>query len=271
MPQPTRTRTAVVDDRVKPLKGIAPWFGGKRGLAKILVPMIEAVPHTCYAEPFIGMGGVFLRRRRRPKVEAINDRNGEVANLFRVLQRHPQAFLEELRFRLTCRADFNRLRATDPTTLTDLERASRFYQLQRSAFAGKVGGVFAASPITAPRFDVTKLPSQIEALHARLAGVNVDCLDYAEFIRRWDRPGTLFYLDPPYWGYERHYGKNLFDRSAFEAMAEQLGGLQGRFIMSLNDVPEIRAIFARFRIERVGVTYKIEGTKLDHELLITTA
>ena len=47
---------------VDPLPGLAPWVGGKRNLASRLVARIEKVPHSCYAEPFLGMGGVFFRR-----------------------------------------------------------------------------------------------------------------------------------------------------------------------------------------------------------------
>ncbi len=41
---------------------LAPWFGGKKHLAKRIIERIDAIPHRCYAEPFVGMGGVFLRR-----------------------------------------------------------------------------------------------------------------------------------------------------------------------------------------------------------------
>ena len=51
----------------------APYQGGKRNLAKTLTGIIDNTPHTAYAEPFVGMGGVFFRRSKRPKVEVIND------------------------------------------------------------------------------------------------------------------------------------------------------------------------------------------------------
>ena len=67
---------------VAPVRPIAPYVGGKRALAKRLVEKIEAVPHAIYAEPFVGMGGVFFRRRRRPRKEVINDISAEVVELF---------------------------------------------------------------------------------------------------------------------------------------------------------------------------------------------
>lgn len=111
---------------------IAPWIGGKRNLAKRLTGIIDQIACVTYVEPFVGMGGIFLRRNQRPQAEVINDRGREVANLFRILQRHYVAFLDMLRFQLTVRAEFNRLTAVDPETLTDLERAARFLYLQRT-------------------------------------------------------------------------------------------------------------------------------------------
>src|SRR5690606_28459345 len=121
---------------VRPARPVAPWVGGKRNLAKRLVAMISEIPHRTYAEPFVGMGGVFLRRDRRPQAEVINDWSYDVANLFRILQRHYVAFMDMLRFQLTTRSEFERLLRVDASTLTDLERAARFLYLQRLVFGG---------------------------------------------------------------------------------------------------------------------------------------
>jgi len=244
-------------EAVAPVRPVAAWMGGKRNLAKRLVARINAVPHETYAEAFVGMGGVFLRRDMRPRCEVINDASQDVANLFRVLQHHYLAFVEMIRFQISSRANFERLTRQDPGTLTDLQRAARFLYLQRLAFGGKVAGArtFGVAPALGARFDVTKLVPMLEELAERMAGVNVECLDWREFIPRWDRPGTLFYLDPPYFGSEGVYGKGLFDRGQFEVMADLLAGIRGRFILSLNDHPEVRRTFARFAMEEVGTTY----------------
>lgn len=250
--------------RVAPTRPVAGYIGGKRNLSRRLVERIATIPHEIYAEPFVGMGGVFFRRTARPRAEAINDWSMDVATFFRILQRHYVAFMDMLRFQLTTRAGFERLLQTDPATLTDLERAARFLYLQRTAFGGKVvGRNFGVDPAGPARFDVTKLGPMLEAVHERLAPVTIERLPWAEFIRRYDRPTTLFYLDPPYYGCEKDYGDDtgqpLFERSQFEEMAGLLGSLSGRFILSLNDRPEVRAIFAGFPMEEVEVTYSVGG------------
>jgi DNA adenine methylase len=245
---------------VQPLPGIAPWIGGKRNLARQLLPRIEAIPHLCYAEPFIGMGGLFLRRRRRPEAEAVNDRARDVSTLFRVLQRHPDTLLGELARTLTSRVEFDRQRQVDPDTLTDIERAARFVYLQYCAFGGKpVRPTLGLSAVRPARFDISRLDGVLRRVHRRLAGVYIDSVDFEAFISRWDRPTTLFYLDPPYWDREDLYGKDLFARADFERLAAVLDRIKGRFIMSLNDVPEVRRTFAAFTIEEVETTYRVDA------------
>lgn len=240
----------------------AAWIGGKRQLASRLVSMINAIPHVTYAEPFVGMGGVFFRRTKAPRSEVINDRNGEVVNLFRILQRHYPQFMDTLKFQITSRREFDRLKACDPATLTDLERAARFLYLQKLAFGGKVSGQnFGVVRGETARFNLNRLGPLLEDVHERLSGVVIENLDWLAFIDRYDRPGTLFYFDPPYWGSEDDYGKALFSRDQFQAMADRLSRLQGRFTLSINDVPEIRSTFSAFRFEEAALIYSVSGGK----------
>lgn len=257
---------------VRPVRPPAPYLGGKRNLAKRLVQLIGQTPHQLYAEPFIGMGGVFFRRDSRPQVEVINDISTDVANLFRILQRHYQAFLDMLKWQVSSRAEFERLTLLDPAALTDLERAARFLFLQKAAFGGKVSGRnFGVSRTSGARFDLTKLVPILEDVHERLAGVTIERLPYADLIRRYDRPGALFYIDPPYWGCEDDYGPGVFGPDDFERMAELLSGIAGSFILSINDVPQVRSTFARFAIEEVRTTYTVSNSAASpaRELIIS--
>lgn len=257
---------------VAPVRPVAPYVGGKKLLASRLTALISTIPHKTYAEPFVGMGGVFLRRPLRPRSEVVNDLSGDVANLFRILQRHYPQLMDVMRFGITSRAEFERLKASDPATLTDLERAARFIYLQVTAFGGKVvGRNFGVSVGSRGGFDVNRLGPLLEAVHDRLSGVTVEQLPFDAFLERYDRPETLFYCDPPYWGTEGFYGRALFARDRFELLAGKLQALQGRFILSINDVPEIRELFAWADIEPVGLTYGLQGgAKEARELIITS-
>lgn len=170
---------------VQPVRPAAGYIGGKKQLASRLVAMIEATPHELYAEAFVGMGGVFFRRKSAPKAEVINDRSKDVANFFRILQRHYQAFMDMLKWQLTSQAEFERLRDQDAETLTDLERAARFLYLQRLSFGGKVASrTFGASMTGPARFDTAKLGPRLEEIYDRLSSVTIECLDWRDFLTR---------------------------------------------------------------------------------------
>jgi len=79
--------------------------------------------------------------------------------------------MDALKFRITRRADFDRLSSADPSTLTDLERAARFLYLQRLAFGGKVSGRnFGVDYTRGARFNVNLLGPVLTEVHERLAG-----------------------------------------------------------------------------------------------------
>lgn len=240
------------------VRPVAPYLGGKRNLSRRLCEIIAATPHQTYVEPFVGMGGVFLRRQTPARVEVINDLSRDVATFFRILQRHYQAFLDMLKWQLSSRTEFARLIAVNPDTLTDLERAARFLYLQRNAFGGRVvGRTFGVSAGNPSRFDMTKLVPLLGDLHERLAPVTIECLPYADVLRRYDRPDTLFFLDPPYWNSETDYGDGTFERADFERLADQLSGIAGQFILTVNATDGARGVFERFAIEEVGTTYTV--------------
>ncbi len=261
---------------VAPAEPVAPWFGGKRLLAKRIIARIDAVPHKCYAEPFVGMGGVVLRRANRPKSEIINDINADVVNLFRIMREHPDELVRQFEWVLASRNDFLRLRSTPAEVLTDIQRAARFAYLQKMSFGGTPAvnvtpGQVSTDVHGSARLKLASMKKLIAAVHTRLQGVHVERMDWDVFIRRYDRPFTLFYIDPPYWGHETDYGKGLFAREDFARMAEILREIKGRFILSINDRPEVRATFAGFEVEEVTTRYTANqlAAKRVVELLIS--
>lgn len=257
---------------VTPLQPPAAYIGGKSRLAETILPLIEAVPHRVYAEPFVGMGGIFLRRRYRAPVEIVNDISLDVVTLFRVMKRHPEELARQFDFELTGRTRFEAAQAQDPAHLTDIERAARFLVLQRLAYGGKAAGrSYGVGRERQRSLRPAVLLREMGRLHDRLADVVVECLPFGEFLVRYDGPEVLFYLDPPYWGSEADYGKGVFGRADFGRMADILAGLAARWILSINDVPETRRVFSAFDIRPVTTNWSI-GNRMDagdgRELLI---
>ena len=241
-------------------------------MAARIIERIAAVPHVTYVEPFIGMGGVFFRRPFRARAEVINDVSRDVANLFRVLQRHYVPLMDMLRWQVTSRAEFERLHKAQPDTLTDLERAVRFLYLQRTAFGGKVTGrAFGVSPGTAARFDVAKLTVILEGVHERLSGRGdrgpALCRPGAALPTARARCSTSI----PVLGRRGGLRDRRVRPRRLRAIASLLGSIQGRFILSLNDRPEVREMFAAFETEPVSLFYGInkDGQVPAAELLIS--
>ncbi|PAV01924.1 restriction endonuclease subunit M, partial [Arsenophonus sp. ENCA] len=84
-----------------------------------------------------------------------------------------------------------------------------------------------------------------------------------------DRPHTLFYCDPPYWGTEG-YGVD-FGLEQYEKLAGMGRDLAGMMIISVNDIPEMRAVFRGFAMESVPIRYSLNSNQPTQrrELIIT--
>lgn len=228
-------------------------MGGKFQLSKRVIAQIPE--HTCYVEPFAGAAWV-LFRKSESEVEVINDINRDLVIFYRVVQHHLEEFVRYFKWALISRDEFERLKRVDPDTLTDIQRSARFYYLQQNCFGGKITGpTFGYAATRAPKLNLLRIEEQLSAAHLRLSRVYVECLPYVEIIRRYDRPETFFYLDPPYWDCEDYYGKGIFSREDFTALATQLSTVRGKFILSLNDTPGVRETFSGFQFEEVAVNY----------------
>ena len=158
--------------------------------------------HTTYVEAFAGGAQVFFHKEPS-KVEVLNDLDGEIVNFYRVCQQHYEELLRYFRFALVSREWFDLLKATDPETLTDIQRAARHLYLLKNCYAGLVRNPnYHWHVVQPPGFNLERLPELIENAHKRLARVQIECLPYEEVLDGYDRPTTLFYLDPPYFGSE---------------------------------------------------------------------
>jgi DNA adenine methylase len=235
---------------------IIPWIGGKRRLADRIFPLFPR--HSCYVEPFAGGAALFFLRPVPAEVEVLNDINGDLVNLYRVVQHHLEEFVRQFKWALSSRQVFKWLQETRPETLTDIQRAARFYYLQQSAFGGRVDGQsYGTATTQPPGLNLLRIEEALSAAHLRLSNTYIEHLSWAECIRRYDRPHTLFYCDPPYWQTEG-YGVP-FGFEQYEEMAELIGRIKGKAIISLNDHPDIRRVFGRYHIESTDITYTVSG------------
>ena len=247
---------------------IVPWIGGKSRLAKRILPLFPE--HSCYVEPFAGGAALFFRKAP-VESEVLNDINGDLVNLYRVIQHHLDEFVRQFRWSLVSRQMYGWLNTTRAETLTDVQRAARFYYLQRQGFGGKIEGrTFGTATTSPPKLNLLRIEEDLSHAHMRLARTTIEHLPWDDCIRRYDRPHTLFYCDPPYWGTEG-YGIT-FGLDQYDFMAELAHAIQGKMVISVNDIPEMRRAFKGLHIDTTDVTYTVGGAGRagkTRELIIT--
>lgn len=237
---------------------VIPWLGGKRRLADKLIPLFPQ--HECYVEVFCGGAALYFLKRPAP-VEVLNDINSELVCLYRVLQNHLEEFVRQFKWSFSSRKLFEWLQMTNPETLTDIQRAARFYYLQHHAFGGKVDGQNYGTATTAPMINLLRIEESLSAAWVRMAqGTNVENLPWLECMTRYDRTHTFFYCDPPYWETEG-YGVP-FEYQEYERMAAFMKGCKGRVMVSINDHPDIRKAYDGLVIldgEQLGIKYSVSN------------
>ncbi|HEX3683153.1 MAG TPA: DNA adenine methylase [Bryobacteraceae bacterium] len=246
--------------------GPLPYIGGKNRLASVIISLLAE--HTTYVEPFAG-GAQVLFHKTPSNVEVVNDLDFDIVNFFRVCQWHYEELIRYLRYCVISRKWHDLLSNTRPETLTDIQRAGRFFYLQKNSFGGLVLNRHYHYGVTsAPNYNLKRIPEIIEAAHKRLQNVQVECSPYERVLDKYDRPTTFFYIDPPY--YDRKLYKHNFQREDFQALADRLAAIKGKFLLSLNDHPEVRRLFAAFQVRPVELAYtaKKNATARYTELLI---
>ena len=237
-------------------KPLIPWIGGKRKLAPFLLPLFP--DHTCYVEPFCGAAALFFMKEPS-EVEVLNDINGELVNLYRVVKYHLEELYKQFKWALSSRQNYQWLLDTKPETLTDVQRAARFLYLQKLAFGGKIEGqTFGTSATSRPRFNIFSLEQDLADSHFRLSKTLIEHLPWERIIQKYDRAETLFYCDPSYWQTEGYGVEFPFDN--YLRMADYAKTIKGKMIISINDHPEIRAVFDGMFRREIDYQYIVGGS-----------
>lgn len=218
------------------------YHGGKFRLASWVLEHFP--PHKCYVEPFGGAAGVLIQKPRS-YAEVYNDLDGDIVNLFRVLQgeHSSQRLIELLTLTPYSRAEFEL--AWLPTD-DNIERARRIIIRAQMGF----GSAGASKDITGFRIDTARAygtaqhlwqryPEHLTTICQRLAGVLVEHRPATEVMLAHDAADTLHYVDPPYMhdtrvrGAQkgRYYRHELSDREHAELLAT-LKTLRGMAVVS---------------------------------------
>lgn len=254
------------------------WAGGKSRLRAQIIPLIPE--HSCYVELFSG-GAWVLFGKPRSDVEVLNDIDQELVTFFRVVKEKPEELIASFEWELVSRAEFEKLATTDPSQLTDVQRAHRFYYLVMAGWGGESNY---------PRFQTSisdgghgnrligalkRLRERITPVHERLRTVIIENLDWEACFDRYDSNKTCIYIDPPYPGNGVNYKHNMREWQEHWHLAERLRHAKSKWILSSYDVPEVRNLYEGYTIIPVqsysGMRVKKHNTErvLNKEVLIT--
>lgn len=273
----------ILNSLPQPRRTMAPflWYGGKGNLVKRIVPLLPREGVTTYVEPFAGAASVFWALPQPYPVEALNDLNGDIINLFRALQ-NPETY-QQLLHRLIwtpySRDEFRLALATlkDPAAAS-LDRAWAFYVAHSQGFSGKAGAEGDWRRVLTSTDDgmagttngYRKRLTQLPRFHDRLTRAQLDSVDAITCIRYWDTPTTLFYIDPPYVHSTRksrdEYTHEMTDEHHI-ALIETLLNLQGKAVVSGYDSPIYRRLdeagWGRVEIHTAAhAAGRVRGSKL---------
>lgn len=243
-PQNTHQMNQQAPNKVKPA---IRWPGGKTRLLEYILPLIPQ--HTCYCEPFAG-GLAVLLAKPRSALEVINDANSDLVNFYRCVRFHREAVLDELEFALNSRREFGDY--IQQPGLTDIQRAARWFFRNKNCFGGSDLNSFGTSALSASAAHSSRSGcwDKIRALNARLDKVVIEHGDWRRVIEIYDRPSTFFFIDPPYTGC-RIKAYDSWSLENVRGLRRVLDALQGGWLLTLNDAPEIRDIFQDCQIEPV--------------------
>jgi len=217
------------------------WIGGKNYLKKVIA---EHIPDGLdrYCEVFGGAAWVLFHRDRYAVMEIYNDYNSDLTNLFRCVKYHSPELQRELQWVLNSREVFEDYRVqAQMRGMTDIQRAARFFLLLRLSYGSNVRSYGCVKK------DVLNMYEYLGRVQNRLSSVIIENKDFENCIKVYDRTGTFFYLDPPYYGTEHYY--TGFPTEDHERLYKCLQGIQGRFLLSYNDCEYIRKLYHDYKIE----------------------
>lgn len=265
----------IIDSVRPPIK----WAGGKSRLIRQFMPLF---PRNCnfLVEPFVGGGAVFFNLR--PTKAILIDTNQELINFYKVVKDNLELLLVESRCHKNDEEYYYRIRALDVSTLNNIQRASRFLYLNKTAYNG-LWRENRKGQHNAP-FGWYQNPRIVDEQNLRkvntlLQRAELNQEDFS-FVLNVAKPDRFIYMDPPYHPLSitsnfTSYTANSFNEGDQRRLADvfsELDHLGCRVMLSNSDTPLILELYKRYNICKVtarrAINCQAEGRGLINELVI---
>ena len=238
-----------------------PYRGGKFHLTHKILPYFP--PHKIYVEVFGGAASVLIAKQPS-QIEVYNDSNGLLVNLFETVRNNPSGFLERAKGIVYARQLYETWRKDLSTAPAGVETAVKTLYCLLTCFIGDVtkGWAFQKDGRDGGPNRWLNVEDRVLMLTSRFRHVAIDHLDFRDCIKNWDSPETFFFLDPPYLTSKSYgwYG-NDFKLGDHEDLAKVLVGVKGKWLLTLDDTPELRRLYRGFEIR--PISSKLSSAKVE--------
>lgn len=230
-------------------------IGGKKALRETIVDRFP-LHYDRYVETFGGAGWVLFYKPANC-MEVFNDYSRDLINLYRCSVNSTDQLIAEIKCGLNSRYEFEaRKKALKAQAdLPDIKRAAYYFLNNRQSYCGG-GESFAGRPCNLSGEDIEK---KLHEVRDRLVNVVIENQDFETVIKHYDQPNCLFYCDPPYYETENMYPDGGFSREDHSRLATCLSRIQGKFLLSYNDCPQIRCLYE-------NPNYWIESVERPHNM-----
>ena len=249
------------------------------GKSKVIKQIIEYLPEpenfSEYREPFVGGGSLFIYLKQKyPHLQIwINDLNYELFCLWKIAQTQLEQLVKEVYYLKYSYKNgkllFADLTKVDVDKLSELQRAVRFFVLNRITFSGTVESGGFSQQAFQKRFTVSSI-ERLEKLKNILENVKITNLDYSEVLKSANDQIFVF-LDPPYLTATKSklYGKNgdLHTLFAHKNFANLMQKCFSPWLITYDDSPEIRDHFHFANIYPWQVQYGMNNYQKDNAAL----
>ncbi|KAA6347886.1 hypothetical protein EZS27_004666 [termite gut metagenome] len=206
------------------------WYGGKQYLSRHI---LEILPdHDIYTEAFCGGASLFWLKQPAKEYEILNDINGDLVNFFRVVKNDFDSLKELVTNSVYDRDDFEYARfiLCYNKYFTSVQRAWALWFLSKTSFLVQLNS-FCVNNRFMNRLQNSMDNFNIE-LSQRFRGVAIENIDALDFIKKYDKPNALHFLDPPYLGTSCGLYKGMFHVEQFKELLDILLSLNGKFILT---------------------------------------
>lgn len=121
------------------------------------------------------------------------------------------------------------------------------------------------------RFNKEDLIKRIELIGRfkdRISVYNLDAIDFISTIDKKINSKTLIYLDPPYYVKGAGLYRNFYTHQDHVEIAQSLSNIGHPWIVSYDDVPQIKEIYKQYRQDEYFLSYTAQEKKKGSEVMI---